>query len=180
MFGIKTKVDLSELEELTKRYPEASREARVMKLTEAVNLLEAAVKKETPYGAGPIHLRDTEHSSVKVSGEKVAGIVGTPAKYGEPVEMGTKPHFPPIGPIQFWVEKKLGLSGKEATSAAFGIAMAMSGKGARRKRGGKRMTKPWGGTKGAKMFETGFEEQEARVMAILNEILEEIVRRVSG
>jgi len=164
MFRIKTKVDLSELEEMTKRYPETSRQARVMKLTEAMNLLEAAVKRKTPYGAGPIHLRDTVHSSVKISGEKVAGIVGTPMEHGEPVEMGTKPHFPPTGPIQFWVEKKLGYSGAEAASVAFLIARAISVRG----------------TKGAKMFETGFEEQEARVMAILNEIPEEIVRRVSG
>jgi len=164
MFGIKTKVDLSELEELTKRYPEASREARVMKLTEAMNLLEAAVKRKTPYGAGPIHLRDTVFGDVTVMGTRVAGIVGTPMEHGEPVEMGTKAHFPPVGPIQFWVEKKLGYSGAEAASVAFLIARAISVRG----------------TKGAKMFETGFEEQEARVMAILNEIPEEIVRRVSG
>jgi hypothetical protein len=164
MFEVKLKTDLKDVEKLSKEYPEASKKARTSKLTEAVNLLEAAVKKGTPYGAGPIHLRDTVHSSVKASGERIVGMVGTPAKYGESVELGTKAHFPPVGPLQFWVEKKLGYSGAEAASVAFLIARAISVRG----------------TKGAKMFETGFEDQEARVMAILNEIPDDIVRRVSG
>ena len=163
MFEVTLKTDLKELKGLTERYPEASKEARTSKLTEAVNLLEAAIKKITPYGAGPIHLRDTIHSSVKRSGERIVGMVGTPAKYGESVEFGTKAHFPPVDPIRFWVEKKLGYSEAEAASVAFLIARAISVRG----------------TKGAKMFETGFSDQEARVMRLLNEIPEEIAKRMN-
>ena len=152
------------MERLTKAYPGASRDARISKITEVLNLLERAIKKETPYGAGPIHLRDTIHNKVSVSGTKVSGILGTPLAHGEPVEMGTKPHFPPIGPIQFWVQQKLHIEGeKESRSVAFLIARAIS----------KRGTKP------RKMFSTGFDENEAAVRRILNGIPADIIRRVN-
>ena len=162
MFETKLKVDLKDLEELTREYPEISKDVRISKLTEALNLLEREIKKKTPYGAGPIHLRDTIHEKVRASGKKVIGIIGTPLQHGEPVELGTKPHFPPTGPIQFWVERKLGIAGKEAKGMAFLIARAISKRG----------------TKGAKMFEEGFEEAETRVVRILEEIPGEIVRRI--
>ncbi|MDY7034552.1 MAG: hypothetical protein SV375_00090 [Thermodesulfobacteriota bacterium] len=163
MFKLELKTDLSDLKKLTKKYPEASRRAREAKIEEALLLLEAAVIKKTPYGAGPIHLRDTIHHKLSVIGNKVAGILGTPIEHGEPVEMGTKPHFPPVEPIQFWVEKKLGYEGKEAASVAFLIARAISKRG----------------TEGAKMFEEGFEENEGKVIMILNEIPGEIERMVA-
>ena len=142
MFNIGIKTDLTGIKELSKRYPKESQAARYAKITEAANLLERAVKKNAPYGAGPIHMRDTIHGKVSTSGARVAGIVGTPAEYGEPVEMGTKPHFPPTGPIQFWVERKLGYSGDEAASVSFLIARANYRRG----------------TKGKKMFYNGLGE----------------------
>lgn len=164
MFEVKLKIDISDLERLTKKYPEASREARVAKIWEALLLLEREVIKETPRGAGPIHLGDSIHAKQpQISGQKVWGIMGTPLGHGEPVESGTKPHFPPVGPIQHWVERKLKIEGKEAATVAFLIARAISRRG----------------TKGAHMFEKGFEASEARVIRILEEIPEEIIRRIS-
>ncbi len=164
MFDTVIETDLSDLEELSKRFPEASRDARVAKVTEAINLLEREVKINTPVGAGPINLRDTIHGKVGTSGKTVAGILGTPVEYGEPVELGTKPHFPPVGPLTFWVEKKLGYSGKEAESIAFAIAKTISKRG----------------TKGAKMFKKALDENEAAVVRILREIPAEIIKRVNG
>ena len=161
--NIKIKVDLKGLEALTKRYPEASATARRNRLTEALLLLERAIKRLTPEGAGPIHIRDTIFQRLEMRGESAWGMVGTPAIYGESLEYGTKPHFPPVAPIRFWVEKKLGLSGKDAQSAAFCIARAISRRG----------------TKGAKMFGKGFETNEARVISILERIPEDIARAVN-
>src|SRR4030042_799394 len=144
--AVKIKVDLTGLEGLIKRYPEASEQARRSRLTEALIRREAAIKRLTPEGAGPIHIRDTIFSHVGIRGESVWGMIGTPAIYGESLEYGTKPHFPPVAPIRFWVERKLGLMGKEAQSAAFCIARAISKRG----------------TKGAHMFEKGFDTNEAR------------------
>jgi len=165
MFDAKIKYDISDIERLTKMYPEASVAAREAAIKEALLLLESAVKKKTPEGAGPIHLRDTIHEKVKKTGNKVSGILGTPVEYAEPVEKGAKAHFPPIAPIQFWVQQKLRIEGeKESRSVAFLIARAIS----------KRGTKD----KAVKMFEKGFEENEAAIVRILEEIPAMIIRRV--
>lgn len=162
MLDTKIIADLSDLERLTKKYPEVSQDVRVAKLTEALMLLEREVKLKTPEGAGPIHLRDSIFHKVGITGKSVKGLLGTPLAHAAPVEYGTKPHFPPIGPIQHWVEKKLGKSGKEASSIAFAIAITIARCG----------------TKGAHMFEEGFDENEDRVMGILESIPAEIVERL--
>lgn len=159
---VKITKKIDSLKDLTRKYPEASQKARVGRITQAVMLLERAVKLLTPVGAGPIHLRDTIFQKVQISGVAVSGILGSPAKYGEAVEMGTKPHFPPIAPIEFWVEKKLGITGKSARSVAFCIARAISKRG----------------TEKAEMFGKGFEENEAEVIRILDEIPADIVASV--
>jgi len=162
MFEVKLKTDLTDLEELSRRYPEISRDVREAKVAKAILLLERAVLEGTPVGAGPIHLRDTIHHKVGISGKKVWGTLGTPAIRGESVEYGTKPHFPPTGPLTHWVERKLNIHGKRAERVAFAIALTIAKKG----------------TKGAKMFEKGFDQSEAAMMRILEEIPAEIVRRI--
>lgn len=160
---VKIKIDMgAAVARLFRQYPQISRDVRISKLTEALMLYEAAVKKGTPYGAGPIHLRDSVHTRIAVTGEKVVGITGTLLEYGEPVEMGTKPHFPPIGPIQFWVENKLHIEGKEARGVAFLIARAISKRG----------------TKGAKMFAKSFKASRDKIVSILQEIPGEMARRI--
>ena len=161
MLEIKLKHNPKDLEDLSGKFPEASRAARIAKLTEALALLEREIKQLTPYGAGPIHLRDSIFSKISPIGKNVVGVIGTPLEHGEPVEFGTQPHFPPVGPIQFWVEKKLGLSGREAAGTAFLIARAISRRG----------------TKGAHMFEKGFEAAEPAVRRILGRIPQEILKR---
>jgi hypothetical protein len=160
---VKTIVKLDSLKALTDKYPVASQDARVSRITEALLLLEAAVKKLTPVGAGPIHLRDTIFEMVETGGQSVMGLLGTPCVYGEPVEMGSGPHFPPIAPLQFWVEKKLGIEGKKAKSVAYAIATIM----ARSSR------------LGQKMFSKGFDENEAAVIRILQMIPTDIVKAVN-
>lgn len=39
------------------------------------------------------------------------GVMGVGEKYGAYVEYGTKPHFPPVAPIERWAKTKLGVSG---------------------------------------------------------------------
>jgi hypothetical protein len=156
------KYDMSEVEDFVAQYPEASRDAAVAKITEALLFLESRVKPATPYGAGPIHLRDTIFFKLNTTGEPVSGLLGTPAIYGESVELGTKPHFPPIDPIQHWVEKKFGYEGKDARAVAYLIARKISKKG----------------TKGAHMFGKTWDDNKSMVIRILEEIPEEILRRI--
>lgn len=163
--GFKIRIDSRDIERLVRQYPDASRDARVRRISEALLLLEAEVKEDTPYGAGPIHLRDTIHAQpAQVSGKRVWGVMGTPAEHGVPVEMGTKPHFPPIDPLQFWAEQVLGVDTSVSRGVAWAIAIKISKKG----------------TKGAHMFEANFEDNRGRVEAILARIPDDIVRMARG
>ena len=164
MFEARIKADFTNLESLVGKYPDAAKAARVSKLTQALMLVERAVKQRTPEGAGPMHLRDTIFGRTSILGRQVHGILGTPARYGESVEMGTRPHFPPVDPIRHWVERKLRISGDEAKGVAFLIARAISRRG----------------TKGAHMFDKGFEVSKSRIMEILNGIPDEIVRKLNS
>jgi hypothetical protein len=61
----------------------------------------------------------------------IEGHLGSPLPYALPVELGSKPHWPPRAPIQAWVHRKFGLSGKEMISVAFLVARAISRRGTR-------------------------------------------------
>lgn len=39
------------------------------------------------------------------------GIIGVGELYGAAVEFGTRPHFPPVAPLERWAQTKLGKSG---------------------------------------------------------------------
>ena len=155
--------DLSEVNKLFGEFPDAVRSATVSKVTEVLMYLERLVKQATPQGAGPAHLMQTiGPPEVTVLGDKVKGMLGTPAKYAEPVEYGTRPHFPPIEPIKYWVEKKLGLEGAEAASVAFLIARKISKEG----------------TEGAYMFTDTWNEHQDDINRILDQIPENILERL--
>jgi hypothetical protein len=81
---------------------------------------------------------------------------------GEPVEYGTKAHFPPIDPLVHWVKTNLRFEGNKAESVAFLICRAISKRG----------------TKGAKMFSSTLSDYKNAIMDMLNEIPEEIKRRL--
>lgn len=164
MIEPKLKTNIKGLKKLTEEYPAASRDARKARLTEALLLLERVVKEKTPEGAGPIHLRDSFFSTVDWIGDQFKGIFGTPLAHGEPVEYGTKPHFPPIAPLQHWVEKILGLEGKKARSVAFAIAIIRS-----------RSSRL-----GVHMVDKGFTENEARILEILKRIPDDIIKAVGA
>lgn len=62
---INFKLDIKDLEKLTKDYPEASREATISRVTEVVKLLQREVKLKTPRGVEDIPLRNTIFSKVE-------------------------------------------------------------------------------------------------------------------
>ncbi|XHS78502.1 hypothetical protein ACFJGW_00595 [Burkholderiaceae bacterium UC74_6] len=59
----------------------------------------------------------------------VFGELSNGLPYAVPVELGTRPHFPPIQPLIDWVEAKLGLAGEQAEAAARGIQRKIGAKG---------------------------------------------------
>lgn len=53
--------------------------------------------------------------------DAVFGDLTNPITYALPVEMGTKPHYPPLEPLIGWVERKMDLFGDEAEARARAI-----------------------------------------------------------
>lgn len=71
--------------------------------------------------AGTLRSGWTTQVDVIASLDTVFGRVTNPLPYAIPVELGTKPHFPPLEPLINWVEQKLWLYGDEAEARARAI-----------------------------------------------------------
>ena len=101
----------------------------------------------------------------EVSQNRVLGLVSTPLAYALPVEIGTKPHFPPLEPLIDWVKVKLNISGeKEARGVAFLIARKISRQG----------------TKGQRPFGQAFDANQEQVAAIFARAGERIAAAIPG
>lgn len=87
----------------------------------AVEYLKRETQENTPTAMGTLRQSFIGGVDVIASLDAVFGTVGSPLPYALPVELGTKPHYPPIEPLINWVEVKLGLTGDDAESAARAI-----------------------------------------------------------
>jgi hypothetical protein len=98
-----------------------------MELT--VQAAEAEVVKYTPVDQGI--LRGSVYGRVVDQWPRVQGLLGSPLVYAEPVEYGSRPHWPPRAPIQSWVHRKFGFLGQAMIRVAFLVARAISRHGTR-------------------------------------------------
>lgn len=89
--------------------------------------LDRETRERTPAASGL--LRQAWISDVQVLYDTVFGTLKNPLPYAIPVELGTKPHYPPEDAIQNWVEVKLHLYGAEAEEAARSIARSIAQRG---------------------------------------------------
>lgn len=99
-----------ELTEAFKAAPEIVEKVAFRALTKATALLERDIKERTPFGVTGL-LRDsiTAQRPYRSGLDGLVGVVSSPLDYAVCVELGTKPHYPPLEPIKQWVLKKLGL-----------------------------------------------------------------------
>jgi hypothetical protein len=160
-------IDFQELEALTAamaRNPLVVREELLAAVTEADLLLAREVSERAPVGAGgAAGLKGSIFSVEEVSESGVIGLVGTPVQYAAPVELGTRPHFPPVEPLVDWVRVKLGIvEEREARGVAFLVARKISRKG----------------TKAQRPFGLTFEAQEAQVGEIFERATARIAERL--
>lgn len=135
------------------RAPDIVREEMLPAVWEGTLLLEREIQERTPVGIGgggglrgSIAAREPA-----VLADNIVGEVGTAAAHAIPVEIGSRPHFPPITPLVDWAQAKLGLSLEEAEHAGWGIAFKIAAHG----------------TEGQHMFEEGFKAGEARAVAMI-------------
>lgn len=135
-------------------------------LHQALQLLEREIKDLTPvgvYGAAGLHGSVTS----ELRGSPVDGLLGkvfSLMKHALPVEMGTKPHFPPVEAIRDWVEKKLDVPVEESASVAFLVARKISKKG----------------TEGAHMFEEGLSKNTRQILNMIYAAQDRIVARLQA
>ncbi|NYZ17064.1 hypothetical protein HL658_31360 [Azospirillum sp. RWY-5-1] len=127
-------------------------------------LLEREVRERTPTsGAGT--LRDSIGAlPIELSGERVVGAVGTSLAYAEPVEVGSRPHVPPLEPLADWVRRKLGKTGEEGDAVANAIRWAIAKRG----------------TKGAFMFRDALAAVQPQLESILAAAAQRAIHRVGG
>ena len=144
-------------------FPAALRRAVERGLERATKLLERAVaaNARTPLGAAttaPLGelARSLTREITQEAGRQVGSVFLAPPadQYGIFVEVGTRPHWPPPAAIEGWVRRRLGVtSDRQARELAFLI--------------GRKIARV--GTPGRFLFERALEENQDRIVAILEE-----------
>lgn len=133
--GLHIDIDASEVDALARAWAQAPQicvEEMAAAALEGSLYLEREVKELTPVGVGgesgglkgSIGAREP-----KVLADQVVGEVGTSIAHALPVELGTRPHFPPVQPLVDWAQAKLGLSPEAAERAGFAIARKIAARG---------------------------------------------------
>lgn len=149
-----------------KAYQEAGRE-QMIKAT-AVLARSVVLRFQKPAGGLPPAINtgllrnSVAWRTPKVEGRTIEGGVGTNVAYALPVEFGSRPHWPPREPIEFWVKRKLRVPAGQARGIAFLIARKI----ARR------------GTAPRKIFELGLEDAKPRMVEIFDRLPGLIVEKL--
>ena len=152
-----------ELTEAFKKAPEIVEKVGARAIIKATALLEREVKERTPFGVTGLLRQSIAAQKPYRSGvDNMTGVVSSPLDYAVCVELGTKPHYPPIEPIKEWVLKKLELPDVEAESVARLIAWKIKAHG----------------TKGAKMFAKAFKANKEQVERILSVVPVQVAREI--
>lgn len=146
-------------------YPDIATPIVFAATLEASLAVEREIKEHTPRGAFGALRESIFSAAPERVGNDILGTVSTSMIYAEAVELGSKPHFPPIQPLIDWARAKFGLDEDEAKGAAFGVARTIARKG----------------TEGKRMFERGCTAAAPTVTGIfaraLNDIMTEVERR---
>jgi len=95
---------LTEITGMLTNYPEIAAKHLHEAMVEITDLLYRETVDATPTVEG--HLRGSITREVQVSDTGFIGVVGSASPYVVAVELGTKPHLPPIAPLIDWVEKR--------------------------------------------------------------------------
>jgi len=98
--------------EFLRSAPEITKAELGSGLDEAAALFTREVKEATPVGVTGL-LRQSITNERRDEGDELAARIFSPLVYAAPVELGTKPHYPPIEPLQDWVRKKLDVTEEE-------------------------------------------------------------------
>lgn len=153
----------TQLDAAFRQAPEIVRQELLAAVTEADQLLEREVKDKTPTATGGS--RASIFSREQALDAGAIGVVGSAQPHIAYVELGTKPHFPPVEALEDWVRVKLGISDEKKIH---GVAMAIARKIAVR------------GTLGVGMFHRTWAQQLPAVVAMFERARDRIVARMAA
>lgn len=125
-------------------------------MRKAALLVERDAKINSPLDTGDLRrsiTTDVRVEGVGGRGEAVVGVVGSNRQQAVYMELGTKPHFPPISVLEQWAERH-GLN-------AFLVARAISRRGLRPRR----------------YLQNAFEQNKPKIIRILNDAVSDSVRK---
>ncbi len=172
-------IDTRELEQLIEDISDANLGVVINDITtdamlQAVLIVQNAVAQRTPVG-----VTGDARSNIKqdiygraLDAEGIFGMVYMPAAitYGKPLEYGSRPHFPPPKALELWVKRVLGVPDEQVKGVAFLVARKIAGQSPTGKKGG---------TKGAHMFEKGWEASEQYVNDIWDAVPDRIIEELA-
>lgn len=117
---------------------------------DATLIIQRDAKINTPVDTG--RLRASITPEVTVHGTEVLGIVGSNVVYAPYVELGTRPHYPPLEALEVWAERH--------HTTAFLVARAI----------GRR------GTKAIRFLQNAFETNKERIIKRIERGIEEAIK----
>lgn len=123
--------DVKAMKVLWARTPEIMGEEMLRAVTEADLYIKGQLQQQLPRGAGGLSggagLVGSVFNEEQRLSDRVIGAVASPLPYAEYRELGTRPHFPPVEPLEDWVQAKLGIDDEgERRNVAFLIARKIS------------------------------------------------------
>lgn len=83
-----------------------------------ISNLDRETRENTPTAAGTLRSAWLPNVDVVAATDTVYGRLTNPLPYALPVELGSRPHYPPLDPLISWIEVKTGLQGAEAEARA--------------------------------------------------------------
>lgn len=132
-------------------------------MTQATLLVEREVKEHMPRGATGLTAASVSSDAFSTP-VGVLGVVGSSQPSAVFVELGTKPHMPPVAALIPWVQAVLGVDAKRAPSVAFLIARKIASKG----------------TKAQKPFEKALVATQPQVMGMFETAADQIAEMLAG
>ena len=171
---IRSERDIGKLRKKMRKQREVVPKELRAALKRSTLILEAEVVKRTPVGVGDGpqgHVRSSIFSEVREGGNE--GIVATASEHAEPVEHGSKPHWPPKGALRRWVEVKLGSSLRGEFGEVFEEDIDQVEFLIRR-------NISIHGTPAHHMFKKGWNASKARINRLMKTAFKKAVRKASG